>query len=103
MVLFVLVCLGRRPHERDPLNRGDLAAVVRRFGRMTGVDDGARSRGCGRCAPTSSTPRSLARTATCRAHRQQGSSRIGSIIEAVRCAITIQNAMIERNIEIPGR
>ncbi len=62
----------------------------------------ARWRGCGRCAPTLSIPPSPV-------HRGRIVKRTGdgalvefrSVVDAVRCAIEVQNGMVERNTGLP--
>ena len=56
-------------------------------------------RGCGRCAVTSSTPVYHGRIV-----KRTGDGSIvefRSVVDAVRCAIEVQNAMVERNAGVP--
>ena len=100
---FVLVCAaGDWRDERDPKLAAILAADVVGFTVSPARTRIARSRGFGRCAATSSIrPSPCITAASSSAPATAAIVEFRSVVDAVRCAIEVQNAMVERNAGVP--
>ena len=92
----------RARHERDPKNRGDSGHGYRRL-------QPARGSGRGRVLARLRALRSELIDPTIALHRGRIVKRTGdgsliefrSVVDAVRCAIEVQNGMIERDADLP--